>query len=117
MAGRKLHGKLVRVTDEELWLNSDEAHFPGRRWVQRRIPRAKVREVRRFSQGASIAVGAAIGGGIGAGIGAGIDASAPKPNDDPGLATGLFALLGFLIGSAASSHSTIIKGKTIYRAP
>jgi hypothetical protein len=117
MAGKKLHGELVRVTDEMLWLYSDEPGFPGRRSIQREIPREKVKEIRRFSQAASIAVGTAIGIGVGVGIGAVIDARAPVPDDDPHLATFIFGLLGGLFGSAVSSCSTLIKGKTIYKAP
>jgi len=116
-AGKNYHGKLVNVTDEKLSLNSDEPHFPGRRWILRQVPRARVKEVRRFSQEASMALGAAIGGAVGVGIGAGIDASTPKPNDDPHAATMVLGMLGALLGSAAASSSTIIKGKTIYRAP
>jgi hypothetical protein len=118
-SGRKLHGELVKVTDEALWMNSDEPNrrgIPGRSWIQRRIPRANVKEVRHFSQGASTAVGALVGGGIGAGIGAGIDATT-KGGDDPHLATVVFTLLGGVFGAALASSSTVIKGKTIYRAP
>jgi len=118
-SGKKLHGELVKVTDEALWMNSDEPNrrgVPGRSWIQRRIPRANVKEVRHFSQGAVTAVGAAIGGGIGAGIGAGLDASR-KQGDDPHLATVVFTLLGGAFGAALASSSTFIKGKTIYRAP
>jgi hypothetical protein len=119
MAGKKYHGELVRVTDEMLWINSDEPNrrwVPGRRWIQRPIPRANVKEVRRFSQAAPAVVGAVIGGAIGVGIGAGIDASTPM-NDDPHLAAFVFGMLGAMFGGALASSSTIIKGNTVYRAP
>jgi len=117
IAGKKYHGELVSVTHEKLALDSDEPRIPGRTSILREVPREKVREVRRRSQWISVAVGTVIGGSIGAGIGAAIDASARKPNDDPHLATGLFATLGGGIGAAVSSHATLIRGKTIYRAP
>lgn len=115
-AGKKYHGELVHVTDEMLWFNSDEPHFPGRRWIQRQVPRENVKEVRHFSQGAATVVGGAIGLAIGVGIGAAIDARAPIPNDDPHMGVMIFGMLGGLFGTAAASSSTLIKGRAIYRA-
>jgi len=115
-AGKKYHGEFVHVTEDMLWFNSDEAHFPGRRWIQRRVPRENVKEVRHFSQGAAIAVSSAIGLAIGVGIGAAIDAKAPVPNDDPHLGVVIFGMLGGMFGTAVGSHGTFIKGRTIYRS-
>jgi hypothetical protein len=115
--GGKLHGELVALTDDELSLNTDERHFPGRRSIQRHLPRERVKEVRRFSQWLPGAVGAAIGGGIGAGIGAGLDASVRGAPEDPHICTFIFGFLGALFGGLFASDSTFIKGKTIYRAP
>jgi hypothetical protein len=115
-AGKKYHGEFVNVSEDMLWFNSDEAHFPGRKWIQREIPREDVKEVRHFSQGAVAAVSTAIGLAIGVGIGAAVDARAPIPNDDPHVGVLIFGTLGSIFGAAVGSSSSFIKGRTIYRA-
>lgn len=116
-AGRKYHGELVKATDDTMWFYSDEPRFPGRVWIQRRLPREDVKEVRRYSQAAAGAVGAVIGGGVGVGMGAAIDART-RPNDDPHLAAFVFGMLGAVFaGVLASTSTSIARGKTIYRAP
>ena len=56
-----------------------------------------------------------MGAAVGAGLGAGIDAAA-RSNEDQGLATVVFTLLGALLGWAIGRHTTLIKGERIYVA-
>ena len=114
--GARFHGELVNVTADSLSLDSDERAFPGRITRQRDLRRADVREIRLLNRIASTLTGAAIGAGAGAGVGLVIDLSA-RSNEDKGLATGLLALLGALLGWAVGRHTTVVKGETIYLAP
>jgi hypothetical protein len=114
--GVTYHGELVEATPELVSLASDERSFPGRTTRRRELRQVDVREIRRFNRGGSSAAGAAIGGGAGAGIGLAIDLSA-RSNEDRGLATAVFLLLGAFGGWAVGRHSALVKGETIYRAP
>ncbi|MGE5489353.1 MAG: hypothetical protein ACM3ZB_16175 [bacterium] len=110
------HGELIGATSETVRLDSDERSFPGRTTRRRELRQEDVLEIRRFSRCASALAGAGIGAGVGTGIGLAIDFSA-RSNEDRGLATVLFALLGSLFGWGVGRHSTLIKGDTIYVAP
>lgn len=113
--GDKFHGAFLAATDESVIIDSDEkgGNRPGRRVQQRIFARAEVQEVRLYNRGGSILAGAGIGGAIGAGIGAGIDLSA-KSNEDKGIATAAFTLLGALLGALIGRHAVIVKGELIY---
>lgn len=115
-AGERFHGGLVRATEDSVSIDSDERAFPGRRKRLRDVPRSDVREIRRYRPGASTLAVTGIGAGVGAGLGAGIDAAA-RSNEDRGLATALFTVLGGALGWAIGRHSTLIKGERIYVAP
>lgn len=111
------HGQLIGVTTGSLSLNSDERGFPfGRTKRRRELRREDVQEVRRFSRTGSTLAGAGIGAAVGGGIGLAVDLSS-RSNEDRGLATVLFALLGSLFGWGIGRHSTLVKGETIYVAP
>ena len=114
-SGEKFQGALLSVTPTALVMNSDERGHPGRIIQQRTLVENDIREVRLFSRGTSILAGAGIGAAIGGGVGAGIDAAA-KSNEDKGLATAVFALLGGLFGALIGRHAVIFKGETIYVA-
>jgi hypothetical protein len=115
-AGAAYHGKLISATSEAVRLESDERSFPGRTTRRRDLRQEDVLEIRRFSRRGSALAGAGIGAGVGAGIGLAVDFSA-RSNEDRGLATVLFALLGSLFGWGVGRHSTLIKGDTLYTAP
>ncbi len=115
-AGDAYHGELVGTNPESVQLDSDERGFPGRTTRRRDLRQDDVLEIRRLSRGRSALVSAGIGAGVGAGIGLAIDLSA-RSNEDRGLATVLFVLLGSLLGWAIGRHSTLAKGETIYSAP
>lgn len=115
--GAKFHGTFIAATQDSVVLDSDErgGGAPGRRVRQRTIAQADVKEIRHYNRGASILAGAGIGGAVGAGIGAGIDLSA-KSDEDKGLATAVFTVLGALLGALIGRHAVIIHGGVIYRA-
>jgi hypothetical protein len=115
-AGERYHGGLVRATEDSVSIDSDERAFPGRRQRLRNFPKSEVREIRSYRPRASILAVTGIGAAVGAGLGAGIDAAA-RSNEDRGLATALFTLLGGALGWAIGRHSTLIKGERIYVAP
>ena len=77
---------------------------------------SEIREVRRLQKLDSALAGAAIGGGVGAGIGIAVD-SAARSNEDKGLATILFTLLGAVMGGMIARHTSLVKGERIYVAP
>ena len=116
MAGTRYHGEFVTATADSIALDSDERGFPGRAIRRRDVPRGEVRQVRRLRRGASALAGAGIGAAAGAGIGLAIDLSA-RSNEDRGLATAVFTLLGALLGWAVGRHTTVVKGERIYVAP
>ena len=113
-AGEKFHGAFVAATQDSVVLESDERGAPGRRIRQRTVAQADVREIRHYNRGASILAGAGIGGAVGAGIGGGIDLAA-KSDEDKGLATAVFTLLGAVLGALIGRHAVIIRGGAIYR--
>jgi hypothetical protein len=113
-AGEKFHGAFIAATQDSVVLESDERGAPGRRVRQRSVAQADVKEIRHYNRGASILAGAGIGGAVGAGIGAGIDLSA-KSNEDKGLATAVFTVLGGVLGALIGRHAVIVHGGVIYR--
>lgn len=114
-SGAVYHGELIGTTAESMSLVSDERGFPGRARRQRELRREDVLEVRRFNKAGSALAGAGIGAAAGAGIGLAVDFKA-RSNEDRGLATVVFVLLGTLLGWAVGKHTTLIKGATVYRA-
>src|SRR3569833_1748074 len=116
LAGEKFHGAFVAATQDSVVLDSDEkgGKAPGRRIRQRTVPQAEVKEIRHYNRGASIHAGAGIGGAEGAGIGGGIDLAA-KSDEDKGLATAVFTVLGALLGALIGRHAVIVHGGVIYR--
>jgi len=114
-SGARFHGVFVRSTEDSVSLDSDERAFPGRRRALREVQRAEVLEIRRYKPGATALASAGMGAAVGAGLGAGIDAAA-RSNEDQGLATVVFTLLGALLGWAIGRHTTLIKGERIYVA-
>ncbi len=111
------HGELIGVSAGSLILKSDERGFPfGRTKRRRELQREDVQEVRGFSRTGSTLAGVGIGAAAGGGIGLAVDLSS-RSNEDRGLATVLFALLGGLFGWAIGQHTTLVKGQTIYVAP
>jgi hypothetical protein len=115
-AGEKFHGAFIAATQDSVVLESDEkgGGVPGRRIRQRTVAQADVKEIRHYNRSASIFAGTGIGGAVGAGIGAGIDLSA-KSDEDKGLATAVFTVLGALLGALIGRHAVIIHGGVIYR--
>jgi hypothetical protein len=83
---------------------------------RRDLIRDEIHEVRRLQKLQSALAGAAIGVGVGAGIGIAVD-SAARSNEDQGLATAVFTLLGAVLGWMIARHTFLIKGETIYVAP
>lgn len=114
-SGARYSGRLLRVTWDALALESDERGHPGRIRMRRDLTASEVREVRLLHRGASMLAGAGIGAAAGAGIGLAIDLSA-RSNEDRGLATAVFTLLGAALGAGIGRHVTIFKGKIVYLA-
>jgi hypothetical protein len=115
-AGERYHGGFLRATEDSVSIESDERTFPGRTQRLRNVAKPDVREIRRYRPHTSALAVTGIGAAIGAGVGAGIDA-ATRSNEDRGLATAVFALLGGVLGWAIGRHSTLVKGERIYVAP
>jgi len=114
--GDQYHGSFAAATLDRLSLDSDERRVPGRITRRRDLKRDEIREVRRFQKLGSAWTGAAIGGAAGAGIGLAVD-SAARTNEDRGLATAVFTLLGAVMGWMIGWHTSLIRGETIYIAP
>jgi hypothetical protein len=114
--GDRYNGSFVAAVMDGLSMDSDERAHPGRITRRRDLTRSDIREVRRLQKLKSVLVGAAIGGGTGAVIGIAVD-SAARSNEDKGLATAVFTLLGAVMGAMIARHTSLIKGEKIYVAP
>jgi hypothetical protein len=90
-----------------LSVDSDERARPGRITRKRDVMRDEIREVRRLQKLQSALAGSAIGGGVGAAIGVSVD-SAARSNEDQGLATTVFTLLGAVLGWMTTRHTPLI---------
>jgi len=106
----------VEVSSNGLALDSDERGFPGRVTRRRNLRREDIQEIRLQARAASLLAGAAIGAGVGAGIGAGVESQA-KSNEDQGVLTATFAVLGGVLGLLIARHYPVIKGTKIYVRP
>jgi hypothetical protein len=114
--GDRYNGSFVVAVTDGLSMDSDERAHPGRITRRRDLVRGEIREVRRLEKLKSALAGAAIGGGVGAGIGIAVDAAA-RSNEDQGLATAVFTLLGAVLGWMIARHTSLVKGERIYVAP
>jgi hypothetical protein len=114
--GSRYNGSFVVAAMDGLSMDSDERARPGRITRRRDLMRDEIHEVRRLQKLQSALAGAAIGGGVGAGIGIAVDSSA-RSNEDQGLATAVFTLLGAVLGWMIARHTSLIKGERIYMAP
>ena len=112
----RFRGSLVEVSSNGLALDSDERGFPGRVTRRRNLRREDIQEIRLQARAASLLAGAAIGAGVGAGIGAGVESQA-KSNEDQGVLTATFAVLGGVLGLLIARHYPVIKGTKIYVRP
>jgi hypothetical protein len=112
----RYNGTFVVAAIDGLSMDSDERGHPGRIRRRRDLRRGEIREVRHLKELESALAGAAIGAGVGAGIGIAVD-SAARSNEDRGLATAVFTLLGVVLGWMIARHTSLIKGETIYVAP
>ena len=89
------------------------------------IPRSEIRSIKMAHRGRSALTGLLVGAGIGAGIGAGVEHATETPSTGwinfNGLARGILALAGGVIGgiagAAISTPLDITAGAPIYQAP
>jgi hypothetical protein len=114
--GQKLQGELDSVAPDRLVIWSQERDFPGAKIVRRELPRGDVKRIRLNHRVGSMLAGAAIGIGVGVGMGAAIDTQS-RSNEDRGIASVVFGLLGAAIGAGIAKYHPFLKGKTIYLAP